>query len=317
MKIKSLFVSAVFALAASAAFAQPYPNKPVKIVVPFPAGSATDLVARVMSRELQDALGQPFVVENKPGAQGSIASDLVAKGPKDGYTLLLPANTHAANVGLYKKLPYDPVADFAPIARLATTSLVLMVKSDFPAKTVPEFIAHLKKNPGKLSAGYGSSSSQVSISQLKKMAGVDVADIPYKGIPLAVNDLLAGTVDFTFVDLGGALAQAKGNKLRGLAVTELKRNPLAPDWPPMTQFLPGYEITAWFVLLAPTGTPADIVQKLQDATIKALGKKDVQEKLALIGMNAAPLKSAETGAFIKSEVGRWGRLIKEAGIQPE
>jgi tripartite-type tricarboxylate transporter receptor subunit TctC len=317
MKTQSLFVSAVFALVASAALAQTYPTKPVKIVVPFPAGSATDLVARVMSRELQDALGQPFVVENKPGAQGSIATDLVAKGPKDGYTLLLPANTHAANVGLYKKLPYDPVADFAPIARLATTSLVLMVKTDFPAKTVPEFIAHLKKNPGKLSAGYGSSSSQVSISQLKKMAGVDVADIPYKGIPLAVNDLLAGTIDFTFVDLGNALSQAKGDKLRGLAVTELKRNPLAPDWPPMTQFLPGYEITAWFVLLAPTGTPADAVQKLQDATLKALGKKEVQEKLALIGMNAAPLKSAETGAFVKAEVARWGRLIKEAGIQPE
>ena len=317
MKIKSLFLSAAFALAASAGFAQTYPTKPVKIVVPFPAGSATDLVARVLSRELQDSLGQPFVVENKPGAQGSIATDLVAKGPKDGYTLLLPANTHAANVGLYKKLPYDPVADFAPVARLATTSLVLMVQSDFPAKTVPELIAHLKKNPGKLSAGYGSSSSQVSISQLKKMAGVDVADIPYKGIPLAVNDLLSGTIDFTFVDLGNALSQAKGSKLRGLAVTELKRNPLAPDWPPMAQTLPGYEITAWFVLLAPAGTPPDIVQKLQDATIKALAKPDVKEKLAVIGMNAAPLKSAETGAFIKSEVARWVRLIKDAGIQPE
>jgi len=317
MKIKSLFLCAALALTTNTALAQSYPNKPVKVVVPFPAGSATDLVARVLSRELQDALGQPFVVENKPGAQGSIATDLVAKGPKDGYTLLLPANTHAANVGLYKKLPYDPVADFTPIARLATTSLVLMVKTDFPAKTVPEFIAYLKKNPGKLSAGYGSSSSQVSISQLKKMAGVDVADIPYKGIPLAVNDLLAGTIDFTFVDLGNALSQAKGDKLRGLAVTELKRNPLAPDWPPMTQFLPGYEITAWFVLLAPAGTPADIVQKLQDATVNALGKKDVQEKLALIGMNAAPLKSPETGAFVKAEVARWSRLIKDAGIQPE
>jgi tripartite-type tricarboxylate transporter receptor subunit TctC len=257
------------------------------------------------------------VVENKPGAQGSIATDMVAKGAADGYTLLLPANTHAANPSLYKKLPYDPAKDFTGIARLATTSLVLMVKSDAPAKTLPEFMAYLKKNPGKLSAGYGSSSSQVSISQLKKMTGVDVAEIPYKGIPLAVNDVLSSTLDFTFVDLGNAIAQAKGGKLRGLAVTELQSNPLAPEWPPMASVLPGYEITAWFVLLAPKGTPPDVVQKLQDATIKALAKPEVKDKLAIIGMQAAPLKSADTDRFVQSEIAKWGRLVKEAGIQPE
>src|SRR5258706_433877 len=147
---------------------------------------------------------------------------------------------------------------FALGASLAPASLVLMVKADSPAKTLPEFMAHIKKNPGKLSAGYGSSSSQVSVSQLKKMTGVDVQEIPYKGIPLAVNDVLSGTLDFTFVDLGNAIAQAKGGRLRGLAVTELQPNPLAPDWPPMASVLPGYEITAWFVLLAPAATPPDI-----------------------------------------------------------
>jgi tripartite-type tricarboxylate transporter receptor subunit TctC len=316
MKIDRLLLSAALALATSGALAA-YPERPVKIVVPFPAASATDLVARVLSLELQDTFKQPFIVENRPGAQGSIATDQVAKGAADGYTLLLPANTHAANPSLYKKLPYDPVKDFVPIARLATTSLVLMVKSDFPAKTLPEFMTHIKKNSGKLSAGFGSSSSQVSVSQLKKMTGVDIQEIPYKGIPLAVNDVLSGTLDFTFVDLGNALAQAKGGKMRGIAVTEKGRNPLAPDWPPMSSLLPGYEINAWFVLLAPKGTPPDVIEKLQAATLKALAKPEVKDKLALIGMVPAPLNPTETGKFVESEVAKWGRLVREAGIQPE
>jgi tripartite-type tricarboxylate transporter receptor subunit TctC len=192
-----------------------------------------------------------------------------------------------------------------------------MVKADFPAKTLPEFMAHIKKNSGKLSAGYGSSSSQVSVSQLKKRSNVDVTEVPYKGIPLAVNDVLSGTLDFTFVDLGNALAQAKGGKLRGIAVTEKGRNPLAPDWPPMSSVLPDYEITAWFALFAPRGTPPDVVAKLQAATLKALAKTEVKDKLAIIGMVPAPLTSAETQKFVEAEVGKWGQLIKEAGIQPE
>jgi tripartite-type tricarboxylate transporter receptor subunit TctC len=308
---------AVFAVLLAAQAHAQYPTKPVKIVVPFPAGSATDLVARVVGLELQNSLGQPFVIENKPGAQGSIATDQVAKGPADGYTLLLPANTHAAVPSLYKKVPYDAVKDFAPIARISTTSLVLMVRTDYPPKNLQEFMAYAKANSGKLSAGYGSSSSQTSVSQLKKMAGIDVAEIPYKGIPLAVNDVLGKTLDFTFVDLGNALAQAKGGKLRGLAVTEKERNPLAPDWPPMATVLPGYDISAWFVLLAPAATPPDVIQKLSTATLAALAKPEMREKLAAIGMVPAPLKPAETGTFIQAQVVHWARLIKEAGIQPE
>ncbi len=316
MRIARVLLAATAAFATTAAFAA-YPDRPVKVVVPFPAGSATDLVARVLALELQQELKQPFVVENKPGAQGSIATDQVAKSPADGYTLLLPANTHAANPSLYKKLPYDVQKDFAPIARLATTSLVLMVKTEIPAKTLPEFMAYIKKSSGKLSAGYGSSSSQVSASQLKKMTGVDFQEVPYKGIPLAVNDVLSGTLDFTFVDLGNALAQSKGGRLRGLAVTDIKASPLAPEWPPMASVLPGYEITAWFVLLAPAKTPPDIVQKLEEATLRALAKPEVKDKLAIIGMQPASMKSADTGKFIAGEVIKWGRLVKEAGIQPE
>ena len=316
MRLARSLLAAAFALAAAASLAA-YPERPVKIVVPFPAGSATDLVARVVALELQEALKQPFVVENKPGAQGSIATDQVAKGPADGYTLLLPANTHAANPSLYKKLPYDVNRDFAPIARIATTSLVLMVRTEYPVKTLPEFMAHIKKNSGKLSAGYGSSSSQVSVSQVKKMTGVDIQEIPYKGIPLAVNDVLGGTLDFTFVDLGNALAQSKGGKLRGLAVTDKVPSALAPEWPPMATALPGYEITAWFVLLAPAKTPPDVVQKLEEATLKALAKPEIKDKLAIIGMAPAPLKSADTGKFIEGEIAKWGKLVREAGIQPE
>lgn len=318
MNIKRLIFSAALAVASTAALAQAYPERPVKLVVPFPAGSATDLVARLIGRELGDSLGRAFVVENKPGAQGVIASELVARSPADGYTLLVPTNTQAAaNVSLFKTLPYDPVKDFAPIARISTTALALMVRSDFPAQTLPEFIAHLKKNPGKLTAGYGSSSSQVSISQLETMAGVSVTSVPYKGIPLAVTDVLGGATHFTFVDLGNSISQAKGGKMRAIAITADKRSTLVPDWPAIAEVLPGYDVQAWFALLAPAGTPADVVKKLQDATIKALAKPEVQKQLADIGQQAAPMGSAELAPFIRAEITKWARLIKQAGIQPE
>ncbi|HET7764313.1 MAG TPA: tripartite tricarboxylate transporter substrate binding protein, partial [Burkholderiales bacterium] len=209
------FAPLLFALAAASVQAQTYPSRPVKLVVPFPAGSATDQVARLTGAELQAALGQPFLVENKAGAQGSIAATEVAKSPPDGYTLLLTTNTpQAANVSLYKKLAYDPVKDFAPVARIATTSFMLMVKPEYPAHTLKEFLAHSRTKSQ--SAGYGSSGSQVSLALLKSMGRIDVLDVPYKGIPQAITDTLGGTIAFTFVDLGNALAQARGGKLRGL-----------------------------------------------------------------------------------------------------
>src|SRR5262245_63656825 len=238
-----------------AAHAQTYPARPVKLVVPFPAGSATDQVARLTGQQLREALKQPFVVENKPGAQGAIAAEFVAKSAPDGYTLLVTTNTpQAANVSLFKKLPYDPVKDFAPIARLGTTSFMLMTKPDFPAKNLGVFLAYVRSQPGKLSAGYGSSGSQVSLAMLKSMGKLDIVDVPYKGIPQAVTDVLGGSLAFTFVDLGNALAQAKGGKLKGIAVTSAKRTPLAPDLPALSEELPGYELIAWFALVAPAKT---------------------------------------------------------------
>jgi tripartite-type tricarboxylate transporter receptor subunit TctC len=300
------------------AHAQSYPSKPVKLVVPFPAGSATDQVARLAGQQLQEALKQPFVVENKPGAQGAIAAEFVAKSPPDGHTLLVTTNTpQAANVSLFKKLPYDPVKDFSPIARLGTTSFMLMAKPDFPAKNLPVFLAYVRSQPGKLSAGYGSSGSQVSLAMLKSMGKLDVVEVPYKGIPQALTDVLGGSLAFTFVDLGNALAQAKGGKLKGIAVTSAKRTPLAPDVPAIAEDLPGYELIAWFALVAPANTPRDIVAKLHDVAVKGIVKPEVKEKFAAIGTDVAPMNPAELAKFIQSEIAKWATLVKQAGIQPE
>lgn len=296
--------------------AQTWPSHPVKLIVPFPAGSATDQVARLTGAELQAAFGQPFVVENKAGAQGAIAAAEVAKAAPDGYTILVTTNTpQAANVSLFKKLSYDPVKDFAPIARIATTSFMLMVRDDYPARTLKEFLAHSRSKSQ--SAGYGSSGSQVSLALLKSMGKLDVLDVPYKGIPQAVTDTLGGTIAFTFVDLGNAMAQAKGGKLRGLAVTSAKRTPLAPDLPALAEELPGYELIAWFALMAPAKTPRDVIGKAHGAAAAALAKPAVKEKFAAIGTDVAPLDPAQLAKFIDAEIAHWAKLVKLAGIQPE
>jgi tripartite-type tricarboxylate transporter receptor subunit TctC len=315
VKLFSIFVALIFSCNANA---QSYPAKPVRLVVPFPAGSATDQVARLAGQQLQEALKQPFVVENKPGAQGSIAAEFVAKSAPDGYTLLVTTNTpQAANVSLFKKLPYDPVKDFEPVVRLSTTSFMLMAKPDFPAKNLKDLLAYVRTQPGKLSAGYGSAGSQVSIAMMKSMGKLDVVEVPYKGIPQTVTDVLGGTLSFTFVDLSNALPQMKGGKLKGYAVTSEKRTPLAPEVPAMAEELKGYDLIAWFAIMAPAGTPKEIVQLLYDASLKGISKPETKEKFANIGTDVAPLDPAQLAAFIKSEIAKWAVLVKQAGIQPE
>ena len=305
-------------LFSSLATAQSYPAKPVKLVVPFPAGSATDQVARVIGQELQAALGQPFVVENKPGAQASIGAAEVARAAPDGYTLLVGTNTPlAANPSLFKKLTYDPVKDFAPIARLGTISFMIMVRPDFPAKDLKGFLAHAKANPGKLSAGYGSAGSQVSQAMLRSMGKIDFIDVPYKGLPQAITDVLGGQISFTFADLANALAQIKGGKLRGIAVTSQKRSALAPDIPAIAEELPGYELIAWFALVAPANIPGPVVSRLHDVTAKSLAKPEVKARFDSLGTDVAPMNPEQLSGFIKSEIAKFARLAKEAGIQPE
>jgi len=298
--------------------AHAYPDRPIRVLVPFPAGSATDQLARLVSSDMQKALGQTMVVENKPGAQGIIAVAALTESAPDGHTLMISANTAiAANVSLFKKLPYDPLKDFTPIAGLGSNLLVLMVRSDFPAKTTEEFIAYAKSRPGKLSAGYGSSSSQVSLAMLKSMAGLDVLAVPYKGIPDAVNDVLGGNLDFTFVDAANALAQSKGGRLRAIAVTAKEESVLTPGWPPLSKVLPGFEITAWFALVGPARLPQDVVDKLTSAARKTLDDPALQQRLIANGIAPAYQDPAPLKAFIATEIDKWAKLVKEAGIEPQ
>ena len=305
-------------LASFAVHGQSYPSKPVKLVVPFPAGSATDQIARVVGQQLQETLHQPFVVENKPGAQGSIAAAEVARAAPDGYTLMVTTNTpQAANVSLFRKLSYDPAKDFAPIARLGTIPFMLMVRPDFPALDLRQFLAHARANPGKLSGGYGSAGSQVSQAMLRSMGKVEFIDVPYKGLPQAITDVLGGSVSFTFADMANALAQIKGGKLRGVAVTSQKRSALAQDVPAIAEELPGYELIAWFALVAPAKTPREVVDRLYDTTAKALARPDVRSRFATLGTDVAVMNPDQLGGFIQSEIAKWAKLTKEAGIQPE
>ncbi len=306
---------AVFPL--QGALAQAYPSQPVKLVVPFPAGSASDNIARILGKELQDELGQPFVIENRPGAQSIVGSEVVAKAAPDGYTLLVTAVSFAAATSMFRKVPFDPVADFTPVSRMATTPLALMVKADFPARTARDFVEYARAHPGKLTAGHGSSSAQVCIAQLARLANIDVLQVPYKGIPLAVTDVLGGNLNFTFVDLGNAIAQAKGGNLRAIGVTSARRSSLAPDWPALAETLPGYDIDAWLATLGPKGLPEPIARRLHEATVRALAKPEVQSRLATMGFTPALLGPADAVPFIRAEVAKWAALVKQAGIVPE
>jgi tripartite-type tricarboxylate transporter receptor subunit TctC len=304
------------ALACHGAMAQAYPSKSVRFVVPFPPGTGTDLSARVVAQQLQMTLGQSFVVENKPGAGGSIGAMEVVRAAPDGYTLLFSSNSAlSSNVALLKAMPYDPAKDLAPVAGVGITTLALMVKPEFPAKNMKEFIAYAKQRPGKLSAGYGSSSAQVPIAMLNKAAGLDVLAIPYKGIPLAVNDVIGGSLDFAFVDIGNAIAQARGGTLRALAVVTEKRLPLLPDWPAMSETLPGFDISGWVAVAGPAGMPRNVVDTLNSAITTAITTPDIKQKFATTGFAPMPLTPEQLKGFVASEIVKWNQLAKDAKIE--
>jgi tripartite-type tricarboxylate transporter receptor subunit TctC len=318
---RSTFLAAAglaLACAATGASAQAFPTKPIRMLVPFPAGAATDMAARVIGQQLSTVLGQPVVVDNKPGAGGSIAAMEVVRAAPDGYTLMFASNSAiSSNVALLKKIPYDPNKDFSPVAGTGETALVLMVKSGFPVKNLKELIAYIKTHPGKVNAGYGSSSSQISIATFDKLAGVETLLVPYKGIPLAINDVLGGTLDYTFADIGNALAQVKGGNMRALGVTASKRTPLMPDVPAIAEVLPGFDITAWFGIVGPAGMPRDVVDKLNAATTQVLKAPEMKERLATIGLTPMPMAPEPFKGFIATEIVKWTRLAREANVQPE
>ena len=316
------FILATLMLAASAGVSLPaaaqgsYPDHAVRVIVGFSAGGTTDVVARIISKELTEELGQSFVVENKPGAGSNIAAELVAKSTPDGYTLLMMAVTSAINQTLYPKLKFDITRDLTAVALGAKVPNVLVINPKLPVNSVKELVDYANKNPGKLNfASSGSGTSIHLTGELFKLqTRLDVAHIPYKGSSPALTDLVGGQVQFMFDNMPSSWPLVQSGKLRALAVTSSKRSAAAPDLPTMTELgYKNFDITSWFGLMAPAGTPAPIVDKINAAVNKALAKPDVQKRLADLGADIQRLSPAEFGAFVKKEVDTWGPVVKSSG----
>ncbi|MCO5337552.1 MULTISPECIES: Bug family tripartite tricarboxylate transporter substrate binding protein [Delftia] len=307
------------AAAAAPALAQDYPSKPITFVVPFAAGSATDQLARALGQAVTTATKQAVVVENKGGASGMIAAQQVARSAADGYTVLITTNTtHAANQHLYKKLPYDAVKDFAPVAGLGKGGQVLVVRADAPYRNVGDLLAAAKKQPGKLSFGSGSSSSRVAGEMLKQLAGVDLMHVPYKSNPLAITDLLGGQIDLMITDTSTGVPQVKSGKLRALGYSTTQRSPQLPEVPTLEEAgVKGYDMGYWFAAYAPAGTPEAVVARLNrllSDAVHSAGAKSFFDMSGSQGWTATP---QELAAFQAAETQKWGQVIKAAGIQPE
>jgi tripartite-type tricarboxylate transporter receptor subunit TctC len=316
-----LSLGVLLAAMAAIAFAQApaYPTKPIRLVVPFPAGGTTDILARAAAQKLTEAWGQPVVVDNRPGAGGNIGSELVAKAAPDGYTLEMgTVGTHAINASLYAKMPYDHVKDFFPVILVAGVPNVLVVHPSVPVNSVAELIAYAKANPGKLnfaSSGNGTS-IHLSAELFKVMSGVQMAHVPYKGSAPAVQDLLGGQVQLMFDNLPSALPHIKGGKLRALAVTSAQRAPVLPDVPTIAEAgLPGFEASSWFGVLAPAGTPPAIVAKLNAEIAKWLASPEAKEKLQAQGANVAGGPPEEFAKHIAAETAKWAKVVKESGAK--
>ena len=295
-----------------------YPTRPVKVIVPSPPGGGTDILARVLAQHFSKALGQPFVVENKPGAGNMIGIESVARAPADGYTLLVVASTLALNTVLYKKVPYDPVRDFAPITLAATAPNVLVVNPALPAKSLAELIALAKAKPGALSYGTPGigTSPHLSMELLKSMAGIDLQHVPYRGTAAAVTDVIGGQIAATFANALTAKPQVDSGRVRALAVSGPNRIEAFPGVPPVAEAgVPGYEAMQWYGLAAPAGTPAPIVARLHAEAAKALQSDEMKEKLALDGAQPVGSTPAEFGALIRRELDKWTRVVRAAGIE--
>ena len=301
------------------AAAQAYPAKPIRLVVPFPPGGPLDVIARTIGQKATEDWGQPVIVDNRPGAGGDIGADIVAKSAPDGYTIVMGAlSTHAVNVTLYGNLPYDPIKDFAPIGLVAITPNVLVLNPNVPATSVQELIRYAKANPGKLSFGSGSNGSAGHLAgELFKVdAGVDMVHVPYKGGAPAMQDLLAGQIQLMFDNLANSMPQVKAGKLKALAVTTAKRSSLVPDLPTLTEAgVPNFDIYTWFGLLAPAGTPKDIIAKWNAELVKILGTPEVKERLLAQGAEPAPGTPEQFAALIKSEIPKYAKIVKDSGAK--
>lgn len=297
--------------------AQSYPTKPVRMVVPFPAGGATDLFARVLSQKLGDKLGQSVVVENRPGAGGTIGSDLVAKAPADGYTLLLAtSSTHSIGPSLNPRMPYDAVRDFTPISHVGNAPSIMLVPNQSPARTIQEWIDHARKNPGRLN--YASSGNgtivQLTAELFKAQAGLFVVHIPYKGTALAIPDLASGKLDVLFDSLPTGLPHVREGRLRALGVTSAKRTPMAPELPAIAEVLPGFESNTWFGLYGPKALPADVLAKVNTAANQALADADIKDRLSRLGIEPVGGSPAQFAAMAAQDAAKWKKIIAERKI---
>ena len=307
------------ALAPTQAFAQAWPSKPIKWVVPFAPGGTTDILARTIGDKLSVALGQPVIIDNKPGAGGGLGAEFTAKSPPDGYTIMGGTiSTHAINASLYSKLPYDPVKDFVPITLIARVPNMLVINPEVPAKNVPELIALLKANPGKYNfASSGNGTSQHLSGELfKTMAGVDMQHIPYKGSSPALQDVMGGQVSMTFDNITTALPLAKSGKLRALAVTTAKRSAVAPEVPTLAESgLLGFEVGSWQGVFAPAGTPPEIVRRLNTEIVKIINLPEVKEKLTTLGAEPVGDSPEQFSAFVKAEISKWADVVTKSGAK--
>jgi tripartite-type tricarboxylate transporter receptor subunit TctC len=311
--------SAVLPTAARIAWAQSYPARPVRIVVVLAPGGVNDILARLISQWLSEQLGQPFVVDNRPGGGGNIGTEVVVRAPPDGYTLLQATGANSINATLYEKLNFDFMRDIAPVAGLIRQPNAMLVNASFPAKTLPEFIAYAKANPGKLnmaSAGTGTS-SHVCGELLKMMVGIDMVHVPYRGGAPAMTDLLGGQVQLYFGIIASAMENIKAGTLRALAVTTAERSDALPDVPTIGEFVPGYEASTWQGICVPKNTPTEIIDKLNKTINAGLADPKVKARLTELGGTILVLSPAEFGKLIEDEIVKWGKVIKFAGIRPE
>ena len=304
-------------LLGTVARAQAWPTKPIRLVVPFPAGGATDIFARALSQKLGEKLGVSVVVENGPGAGGTIGSDLVAKASPDGYTLLLAtSSTHAIGPALNAKMPYDAVRDFTPICHVGNAPSIMLVPNSSPAKTLKEWVDFARKNPGRLN--YASSGNgtivQLTAELFKSQAGLYLVHIPYKGTALAIPDLVSGKVDVLFDSLPTGLPHVRDGRLRALAVTSAQRTPMAPDLPAVSELLPGFESNTWFGLYGPKGLPADVTARINAAINQALSDPEVKERLARLGIEGVGGTPAQFANMAAADAAKWKKIITERKI---